>query len=85
MGGGAQCVYGATGAAPGGGGCGGNWVNFQPGGAGAVGGGWVRFRQGAIDGGGDIPDTTPPTPPTILLDVDNYTSITVTATGSVDS
>ena len=85
VGGGAQYTYGATGAAPGGGGCGGNWVNFQPGGAGAPGGGWVRFRQGAIEGGGDIPDTTPPTPPTILLDVDNYTSITVTATGSVDS
>lgn len=85
VGGGAQFTYGTTGAQPGGGGCGGNWVNFQPGGAGAVGGGWVRFRQGAIEGGGDIPDTTPPTAPTILLDAETYTSITVTATGAIDS
>ena len=85
VGGGEQYTYGTVGAAPGGGGCGGNWVNFQPGGPGAVGGGWVRFRQGAIEGGGDIPDTTPPTPPTIVLDAETYTSITVTATGSVDS
>ncbi len=85
VGGGAQFVYGAVGASPGGGGCGGNWVNFQPGGSGGTGGGWVRFRQGAIEGGGDIPDTWPPTAPTILLDTETYTSITVTATGAIDS
>lgn len=84
VGGGGQFVYGAAGAAPGGGGCGGNWVNFQPGGAGAVGGGWVRFRQGAIEGGGDTPDTTPPTTPTLIVDEDKFTTITVTATGATD-
>lgn len=85
VGGGAQFVYGATGASPGGGGMGGNWVNFQAGGAGGTGGGWVRFRQGAIEGGGDIPDTTPPTAPTIVLDDETFTTITVTATGAIDS
>ena len=85
VGGGNQYAYGAPGASPGGGGGGGNWFSFSSGGAGAPGAGWVRFRQGPIEGGGDIPDTTPPTPPTILLDDETFTTITVTATGSVDS
>ena len=85
VGGGPQYAFGAAGAAPGGGGCGGNWITLQAGGPGAPGAGWVRFRQGAIEGGGDIPDNTPPTPPTILLDEESFTTITVTATGSIDS
>lgn len=84
VGGGDQNVYG-SGGTTGGGGAGGNWISFQAGGHGGPGVGWVVFRQGEIEGGGEIPDTTPPTPPTLLLDSDTYTSITVTATGAIDS
>jgi len=84
VGGGNQYTAGAPGASPGGAGAGGSAVTLQNGGAGAPGGGWVKFRQGAIVGGGDIPDTTPPTAPTVELDAATYSSITVTATGSVD-
>ena len=84
VGGGDQNVYG-SGGTTGGGGAGGNWISFQAGGAGGVGCGWVIFRQGEIEGGGDIPDTTPPTAPTLLLDTTDYTTITVTATGAIDS
>lgn len=85
VGGGDQNAFGAGGTAPGGGGCGGNWIAFQAGGPGAPGAGWIRFRQGAIEGGGDIPDTTPPTTPALLVDETGFTTITVTATGSIDS
>lgn len=45
VGGGFQLSYGGNGAAPGGGGAGGNWISFQAGGWGAVGSIWLRFRQ----------------------------------------
>ena len=84
VGGGDQNVYG-SGGTTGGGGAGGNWISFQAGGRGGNGAGWVVFRQGEIEGGGEIPDTTPPTPPELLLDTSTYTTITVTATGATDS
>lgn len=84
VGGGDQNVYG-SGGTPGGGGAGGNWISFQAGGRGGPGCGWVVFRQGEIEGGGQIPDTTPPTAPTLLLDGKDFTTITVTATGAIDS
>lgn len=83
VGGGDQEVYG-SGGTTGGGGAGGNWISFQAGGKGGNGAGWVVFRQGEIEGGGEIPDTTPPTAPTILFDTSTYTTITVTATGATD-
>lgn len=83
VGGGDQNVYQSGGAAPGGGGGGGNWITVSSGGAGAAGAGWVRFRQGAIDGG-DVVDTTPPTPPTVTLNSSTYSTLTVTASGSTD-
>lgn len=79
-----QNVYGSGGCQPGGGGAGGNWLTFQPGGAGAQGAGWIRFRQGAIEGGGDVIDNTPPTAPTLVFDDAGYSTITVTATGATD-
>ena len=45
VGGGTQYSFGGNGAVPGGGGAGGNWVSFQPGGHGAAGAVWIRFRQ----------------------------------------
>lgn len=84
VGGVSQNVYGSGGCQPGGGGAGGNWLTFQPGGAGAQGAGWIRFRQGAIEGGGDVIDNTPPTPPTLVFDEAGYSTITVTATGATD-
>lgn len=84
VGGGDQNVYG-SGGTTGGGGAGGNWISFQAGGRGGEGAGWVVFRQGEIEGGGEIPDNTPPTAPTLLLDDKTYTTITVTATGATDT
>lgn len=43
--GGQQNTYGAKGTGPGGGGAGGNWISFQPGGAGAAGAVWIRAYQ----------------------------------------
>jgi len=83
VGGDDQNVYG-SGGTTGGGGAGGNWISFQAGGRGGNGAGWVVFRQGEIEGGGEIPDTTPPTAPTLLLDAKTYTTVTVTATGATD-
>jgi hypothetical protein len=45
VGGPQQNTFGANGAAPGGGGAGGNYVSFQPGGSGAAGAVWIRFKQ----------------------------------------
>lgn len=45
VGGVAQNTFGGDGSAPGGGGAGGNYVSFQPGGDGAIGGVFLRFRQ----------------------------------------
>ena len=45
VGGAQQDTYGADGSAPGGGGAGGNWILFQPGGDGAPGAVWIRFYQ----------------------------------------
>jgi hypothetical protein len=45
VGGVTQGTFGANGAAPGGGGAGGNWVSFQFGGNGAAGAVWIRFKQ----------------------------------------
>jgi len=84
QGGGDQNVYG-SGGTTGSGGAGGNWISFQAGGAGGPGVGWGIFRQGEIEGGGQVPDTTPPTAPTLLVDNTTYTTITVTATGAIDS
>lgn len=79
-----QNVYSSGGQSPGGAGSGGNWITVSPGGAGAKGAAWIRFRQAAIEGGGDTPDTTPPTQPTVELVDATYSTITVTATGSTD-
>ncbi len=85
VGGVTQNVYSSGGQSPGGGGAGGNWITVSPGGAGAPGAAWIRFRQGEIDGGGDTPDTTPPTEPTVTVDSTTYSTITVTASGSTDA
>ena len=85
VGGGHQNVAGSNGVSPGGGGAAGAALVLGNGGSGAGGAGWVRFRQGAIAGGGDVLDITPPTPPTTVLGKRTYSSITVTATGSVDT
>lgn len=45
VGGPTQSTFGGKGAAPGGGGAGGNWVSFQGGGNGAKGRVWIRFTQ----------------------------------------
>lgn len=79
-----QNVYCSGGTSPGGGGGGGAWLIGGNGGAGGVGAGWVRFVQGAIPGDAEIPDETPPTAPTVVLDEATYSKITVTATGSTD-
>lgn len=80
-----QNVAGQAGVSPGGAGAGGAALVLGNGGAGAPGGGWVRFRQGAIQGGGDTLDITPPTPPTTVIGRRTYSSITVTATGATDT
>ena len=85
VGGGHQNVAGSNGISPGGGGAGGAVLILGDGGAGAPGGGWVRFRQGAITGGGDTLDTTPPTKPTTVLGGRTYSTITVSAIGSTDT
>lgn len=84
LGGADQNVYSSGGTSPGGGGAGGNWITVSSGGPGGAGACWVRFRQGAIAGGGDVPDTTPPTTPTVTLDSATYSTLTVTASGSTD-
>lgn len=82
VGGGNQNVFSSGGTSPGGGGAGGNWITVSPGGDGGRGAAWLRFRQEDITN--DIPDTTPPTTPTVTLDDATYSTITVTASGSTD-
>jgi hypothetical protein len=56
-----QSSFGGAGSSPGGGGAGGNYVSFQPGGKGATGQGWLRLKQVALsaeESGGIFPDAT---------------------------
>ena len=82
VGGADQYASGSDGAAPGGGGSGGNAWGFQNGGSGAPGAGWVVFRADPAEG--TAPDTTPPTAPTLTLDEATYSTLTVIATGATD-
>jgi len=83
MGGVNQNVYGSGGCQPAGGGAGGNWLTFQPGGPGAQGACWLRFRQGAIDNG-DTPDNTPPTAPYIVVENVTSSTVLIEALGATD-
>ena len=84
-GGGNQNTPGAAGLGPGGGGAGGNGLWFQKGGPGAPGGVWVRARSAAVSSPSTGADTTAPSAPTPHFVSATMTSVTISASGSVDS
>ncbi|AHN84043.1 minor tail protein [Mycobacterium phage Hawkeye] len=78
-----QRAYGGDGVAPGGAGNGGDWAFVSAGGRGAPGGGWVVFLPGD-SGGGEPPENTPPTAPTVTVESATFSSITISASGATD-
>lgn len=84
-GGGDQNTPGAAGSSPGGGGAGGNGIFFQPGGPGGAPAAWVRFRANAVANQSTGADTTPPSAPTTHVVAATNSSLTLSATGSVDA
>lgn len=85
VGGDTQNNPGGAGLGPGGGGAGGVGILLQPGGKGAAPRGWVRQRANAVANQSSGADTTPPSAATPHVVAATNSSLTISATGSVDA